>query len=148
MTQDNRPGRVINAEIFYLCNMKWLHNLLRGFSLTGALFVFQACYGIPEPPLYSDGGEAPMTFTLVSGDTGTPLEGISIKYNYTESNQIIYDLGVTDANGKARVNIPYRRNLEGPFIRFEDPDGQFAAKDTVLLDLRDRDITVKLDSSL
>ena len=31
--------------------MKWLHNLLRGLSLTGALFVFQACYGTPQRPL-------------------------------------------------------------------------------------------------
>ena len=28
--------------------MKWLHNLLKGMSLTAALFVFQACYGTPE----------------------------------------------------------------------------------------------------
>ena len=28
--------------------MKWLHNLLKGISLTAALFVFQACYGTPE----------------------------------------------------------------------------------------------------
>ena len=27
--------------------MKWLHHLLRGVSLTAALFVFQACYGTP-----------------------------------------------------------------------------------------------------
>jgi len=27
--------------------MKWLHNLLKGLSLTAALFVFQACYGTP-----------------------------------------------------------------------------------------------------
>ena len=27
--------------------MKWLHNLLKGMSLTAALFVFQACYGTP-----------------------------------------------------------------------------------------------------
>ena len=26
---------------------KWLHNLLKGMSLTAALFVFQACYGTP-----------------------------------------------------------------------------------------------------
>ena len=28
--------------------MKWLHTLLKGLSLTAALFVFQACYGTPE----------------------------------------------------------------------------------------------------
>jgi hypothetical protein len=27
--------------------MKWIHNLLKGMSLTAALFVFQACYGTP-----------------------------------------------------------------------------------------------------
>lgn len=27
--------------------MKWLHNLLKGLSLTAALFVVQACYGTP-----------------------------------------------------------------------------------------------------
>ena len=32
--------------------MKWLHNLLKGLSLTAALFVFQACYG--TPPGYPD----------------------------------------------------------------------------------------------
>ncbi len=29
---------------------KWFRNLLKGISLTGALFVFQACYGTPQPP--------------------------------------------------------------------------------------------------
>ena len=27
--------------------MKWLRNILKGASLTAALFVFQACYGTP-----------------------------------------------------------------------------------------------------
>ena len=27
--------------------MKWLRNILKGLSLTAALFVFQACYGTP-----------------------------------------------------------------------------------------------------
>ena len=44
--------------------MKWLHNLLKGVSLTGALFVFQACYGIKQGPLYED-GVAPMNFRMV-----------------------------------------------------------------------------------
>ena len=37
--------------------MKWLHNLLRGLSLTGALFVFQACYGTPQRPDYEEDQE-------------------------------------------------------------------------------------------
>ena len=27
--------------------MKWIRNILKGLSLTTALFVFQACYGTP-----------------------------------------------------------------------------------------------------
>lgn len=29
---------------------RWFRNLLKGISLTGALFVFQACYGSPQMP--------------------------------------------------------------------------------------------------
>ena len=128
--------------------MKWLHHLLKGFSLTGALFVFQACYGMPEPPLYEEGGEAPMSFSLVSRSTGAPLEGIHIKGSAFSTQNGMLDLGVTDANGRCQVRIPYKRNLEGPFVVFEDPQGQYFAKDTTLADLRERDITVKLDPTL
>ena len=49
--------------------MKWLHNLLKGISLTGALFVFQACYGTPQttPP---DGQEVdPISLTTDTEDS-------------------------------------------------------------------------------
>ena len=127
--------------------MKFLHNLLKGASLTGALFVFQACYGIPQTPLMAEGGEAPMTFSLVSRATGEPLEGIRIKGGTWKQDMNREDvLGITDANGRCRVGIPYYRNQDGPFIRFEDPQGAFIAKDTTLVDLRDREIVIKLDS--
>ena len=35
------------GKILIFANMKWIRNLLKGFSLTAALFVFQACYGSP-----------------------------------------------------------------------------------------------------
>ena len=49
--------------------MKWLHNLLKGMSLTACLFVFQACYG--TPPGYPDDlfeEETPETVVEISGD--------------------------------------------------------------------------------
>ena len=137
------------TDFIYICNMKWLRDILKGASLTGALFVFQACYGIPEPPLYEEAGEAPMTFSLVSKSTGEPLEGISIGSNATiNRKEGMVMMGVTDAQGKCKVNIPYRRNVEGPFVFFEDPEGRFSDKDTVLLDLRERDILIKMDPVL
>ena len=48
--------------------MKWLHNLLKGLSLTAALFVFQACYGTPEG---YDGPDIDM------GDNPAPVEVVS-----------------------------------------------------------------------
>ncbi|MBR3031003.1 MAG: hypothetical protein IKH93_07640 [Bacteroidales bacterium] len=124
--------------------MKLFRNLLKGLSLTSALFVVQACYGTPQPSMFGEGGEAPMSFSLVAEDTGEPLEGIVISANRVEG-QNKYELGITDADGKCRTTIPYMRNLEGPFLKFEDPEGKYSAKDTVIADLRDREILIRLE---
>ena len=127
--------------------MKILHNILKGASLTGALFVFQACYGMPQDSAYTEGGLAPMSFSLVSRATGEPLEGIQVKGgSWKRDMDREESLGVTGEDGRCRVEIPYLRNVEGPYLRFEDPNGRFAAKDTSLADLRDRDIVIKLDA--
>ena len=120
--------------------MRWIHNILKGVSLTGALFVFQACYGLPQDPRWEDGGEAPMTFSLVSKSTGEPLKGIQVlvgKYNG--------ELGTTGEDGSVRVSIPYFRNIQGPDLHFVDPEGVYAQKDTSLADLRDRTITISME---
>ena len=122
--------------------MKWLHNLLKGASLSGALFVFQACYGIPQGPMYEH-GEAPMNFTLVSHETGLPVEGVRILVNEDGS---LHLLGESNAEGRCHVEIPYVRNEKGPFLTFEDPQGFYQPKDTTLADLRERDIIVKLEN--
>ena len=44
--------------------MKWLHNLLKGMSLTACLFVFQACYG--TPPGYPEPWEEPVEETTLT----------------------------------------------------------------------------------
>jgi len=124
--------------------MKLFRNFLKGLSLTSALFVVQACYGTPQPSMFGEGGEAPMSFYLVSDDTGEPIEGIVISGNRVE-DQAIYELGVTGADGKCSTTIPYMRNIEGPFLQFEDPEGKYIAKDTVLSDLREREIIVRLE---
>ena len=122
--------------------MKWLHNLLKGASLTGALFVFQACYGIQQGPLYVH-DVAPMNFTLLSHETGLPVEGVRVLVNEWGTIRM---LGQSDAEGRCHVEIPYVRNEEGPFLTFEDPQGFFQPKDTSLVDLREREIVVKLEN--
>ena len=123
--------------------MKWLHNLLKGASLTTALFVFQACYGVPQPALYEDGGMAPMDFSLVSNETGEPLKGVLIKGKGDSRWGEYIELGFTDADGRCHVEIPYSRNLEGPFLRFEAEE-KYAPKDTALADLREREIVIRM----
>ena len=126
--------------------MKWLHNLLKGASLTGALFVFQACYGMPQNALEAEDGYAPMSFSVSDGSTNKPLQGIRIMGQPTNAGSENYEeLGTTDENGRCKVNIPYIRNIQGPFIRIEDPNGKYASKDTVLYDLYKHEIAIKLN---
>ncbi len=51
---------------------KRIHNLLKGASLTAALFVFQACYGTPIPPQPLE-EEEEVVATEVTG-TETPAD--------------------------------------------------------------------------
>ena len=126
-------------------SMKWLHKFLKGISLSGVVFTACACYGSPEP-IYEESGTAPMTFHLVSKTTGAPIPGIHIKSSSTSYGYgVLEDLGVTSDDGTCRVTLSYRRNYEGPLIRFEDEAGNYAVKDTTLADLRDRTIEVKLN---
>lgn len=126
--------------------MKWLHNILKGASLSGALFVFQACYGMPQTPMLEERGEAPMTFCLVS-PSGKPLKGIVIAGAEDANAEYRTQLGVTAEDGTCTVNIPYIRNVEGPALSFEDPSNVYSTKDTVLYDLRERDITITLSKN-
>ena len=121
---------------------KILHNLLKGASLTTALFIFQACYGIQQP--FWEYGEAPMRFTLISRSTGEPLKGILVKSLTSENYSNYIELGITDEAGRCQVDIPYVRNEKGPFLRFEDPEGKMAPKDTSLADLREREILIQM----
>ena len=97
--------------------MKWLRNLLKGASLTGALFAFQACYGIRYSP-FDDGGEAPMSFTVVSHRSGDPIAGIRI-FGEAYKNGYSQELGVSGDDGRCSVRIPYVKNQIGPYLHFE-----------------------------
>lgn len=136
------------------CDMKWLHNLLKGASLTTALFIFQACYGTPFNAMTEEVGYAPMSFVVRSGSTGEPLEGINVSCNgegMQHSRGAEFpphdEIGVTDKDGRCTLNLPYVRNIPGPGVRFEDPLGKYQPKDTLLLDLNYREITIKLNDS-
>lgn len=122
--------------------MKCLRQILKAGLLAGALLVLQAC-----PPgldrFYDELGKAMMQFTILSAETGDPIQNIRVSSaTYREG---AYDnLGTTDARGFCRVAIPYIRNEKGPYLRFYDPNRHFAEKDTLLTDLREREIRILL----
>lgn len=88
-------------------------------------------------------GVTPMTFVLEADKAGTPLEGIKILANRGNADPL--ELGITDADGRCSVQMPFSWEAEKSSpIRFEDPSGKYAAKDTTFEDLSERDIVIKL----
>jgi hypothetical protein len=59
--------------------MKWLHNLLKGASLAGALFVFQACYGVPQAAPYVDDETDSLTVSLSDPDEELTGETVQVE---------------------------------------------------------------------
>jgi hypothetical protein len=104
----------------------WFRNILRGLSLTSALFVFQACYGTDQDfrtDVLIDG-------QVKSSATGEPIRGIRV--SVPDKNQ--YEN--TDIEGKFSF---YTEIADSYFIKFEDTDsilnGTYISKDTLLTEI-------------
>lgn len=112
--------------------MKWLHNILKGASLTTALFIFQACYGTPEW-LHDDD----VQLQVVSAEDGSPIDDVEIYTRMTVSEDMDWDLcGYTDEEGVLSTTVYFNENY-APQFRVSDPSGRYAVKDTVVADLSD-----------
>lgn len=116
-----------------------MFNFLKWASLAAALVVFAACTLAHKPLLVDAEGDARMGFTVLSAEDGSPVKGVAVRAYESWS-----DVDYTDEAGCCEVWLHYRRNVEGPTVSFVDPSERFAAKDTVLADLRFRNIVVKL----
>ena len=116
-----------------------LFNFLKWASPAAALVVFAACTIAHKPLLVDAEGDARMSFTVLSAADGSPVKGVAVRAYESWS-----DVAYTDEAGCCEVWLHYRRNVEGPTVSFVDPSERFAAKDTVLADLRFRNIVVKL----
>lgn len=119
--------------------MKWLHNLLKGLSLTTALFIFQACYGTPEW-LH----DANLQFKVVAADTGEPLKDVYVSSRVQAADNLNWILcGRTNEAGEAHV---FFETVEGqdPQFRFEMLDSDYMVKDTVIVDTKYRTVEIHL----
>ena len=122
--------------------MKWLHNLLKGLSLTTALFVFQACYGTPE--WFHDNA---LPFKVVDARTGDPLEGVDISSRVQAAENLDWiPCGVTNAEGEAFVRFGIMEGAN-PQFRIEAAGTDYLVKDTVLTDLSHHLVEIKLSKA-
>jgi hypothetical protein len=100
-----------------------LRKIYGALSLTTVLFIFQACYGMPEDL----GDDVLIRGIVISGKTDQPIPGIKV----TIDNQPQYQ--ITDNTGNFRIYTSLSSEYK---IKFEDIDstngGSFLAKDTVL----------------
>ncbi len=109
--------------------MKILRKIFAGFSLTAAMFVFQACYGTPQ---WAEDG-VNVVFH-VTDEEGTPLENIWIQ---TEINQSPSFHIRTDKLGQAFLWAP--EGSMGHFM-FTDQDSAYAVIDTSFMIHDDNDV--------
>ena len=121
--------------------MKWLHNLLKGLSLTTALFIFQACYGTPAgmDSIY-------LSFKVVAADTGEPMEGVTVRARVRGYNGPDWTHGfMTGPNGETAVQFwKNEDDPTDPAFRFEPADDTYLVKDTIISDLKPRLIEIQL----
>ena len=102
---------------------KIIRKLLGTLSFTSALFVFQACYGMP----HDTGIDIEIRGTVKSAKTNLPIEGIKVYVSNHE--QYVF----SDGSGNF---VLYTEKADSYLVKFEDIDadnnGTFAAKDTTI----------------
>jgi hypothetical protein len=104
---------------------KQIRALIGGLSFGTALFVFQACYGMPQDwqdDVFIEG-------KVVSFSNRLPVKGIMV------ASDLHGHLGITDSLGKFAFYTPWANSLRLT-IEDTDPgsDGDYLSKDTVLVD--------------
>ena len=116
-----------------------LHNILKGLSLTTALFVFQSCYGMPQ------GANRDMfdATVRVTNAAGAPLEGVKL----SAKNPMLTGwatLGESNSEGLSDVYVPFDPADAYVDLRLETEG--YAVKDTTITDMTSgRVIKVVLD---
>ena len=123
--------------------MKLLHNILRGSTLATALFIFQACYGMPQNHGNSGLYEATIK---VTDSKGTPIPGVKLFARNADMVEFTADPQVSDEEGMLHLEIVFPTSDPAIDLRFE-AEG-YAVKDTTIKDgmTPEPDFTVKLEA--
>ena len=117
--------------------MKALHNILKGMSLTTALFVFQSCYGMPQGAR-NDLFEATLK---LEDNRGNAIDGVrvSVRNDWTSG---WVEQAMSDDAGNADILIPYDSGNAFVDIRLE-AEG-YSPKDTTITDMAGGEIRIVL----
>lgn len=103
--------------------MKLLRDILKAGTLSTALFIFQACYGVPK----DFGAEYEEVSLYVFSSSGkTPLQGISVSQ---KNGGDWIDCGKTAEDGTLTVYTTLQSGME---FLFTDPSGKYGSLDTTL----------------
>ncbi|MCQ2116087.1 MAG: hypothetical protein MJZ07_07780 [Bacteroidales bacterium] len=116
---------------------KWVRNLLKGTSLSTALFIFQACYGMP--PGY-DPMEIGLVFQVVDADDNQPLEGVGLKARIKGGEW-------EEINQTDRWGVVTYIDLDEESADFQFSAENYKVKDTSLTDLSSRSILIKMQKT-
>ena len=115
--------------------MKWFRNLLKGASLTTALFIFQACYGTPAWL-----SETEVSFKVVSAEDNSPIKDVEVFTRVYNSDLVMgVDLdwnlcGYTEEDGTLDALVGIKEGND-PEFRFKDKEEVYEMKDTVIENL-------------
>lgn len=108
---------------------KLVRKILKGASLTTALFIFEACYGTPGDIRPMEG----YTFSVVSKDDLSPIPGVEIYSKPFKSDFLDWDFcRKTNDEGMATVHVDVSEG-QYPQFRFSGNEDIFEPKDTVIL---------------
>jgi putative lipoprotein (rSAM/lipoprotein system) len=116
---------------------KIMRTIFGTLSFSSSLFVFQACYGVPQ----DYGLEVSIQGLVKSKETNLPIQGIKVSVE----NRPQYEF--TDNQGKFKI---YTSRDASYNVKFEDVDsnenGSFVSKDTII-EINDYDayLNVSLD---
>ena len=117
---------------------KIIRKILKGCSLTAAMFVFQACYGTKE----DFGDYSPMSHLIfrVMDENSTPVEGILLESRWETDN---YGSGrkfegFSDSTGVVHAEVG-RNFYNRTRFEFSDRQNRFEVLDTLFTTIPDTD---------
>lgn len=103
----------------------WRRGIIGGLGFSSALFIFQACYGMPQD-FHS---EIRFSGLVKSKKTGTPIKGIHVS---------IKELGMDDITNDEGEFMLFTELIDRATLQFEDADssenGVFIRKDTLIIE--------------